>query len=101
MAQPEVQETKPRFDCVKCAAALSHPSVRACPACGWLWPARRSPPRHIKQKVIARQDGRCGHCGSDSEPLTIHHITPLAEGGTHKMGNLEALCSACHGAVHG
>jgi 5-methylcytosine-specific restriction protein A len=26
----------------------------------------------------------------------VHHITPLAEGGTHNFDNLMALCKSCH-----
>lgn len=86
--------------CWKCTGRLPHFGVHACPHCGWLWPARRSPPKHIKRKVIKAQGGACAHCGA-VEALTIHHIIQLAEGGTHKLANLEALCGACHKNQHG
>ena len=30
----------------------------------------------------------------------VHHIKPLAEGGTHDPDNLVALCAACHARLH-
>lgn len=30
----------------------------------------------------------------------VHHLTPLADGGTHEEENLIALCHACHAAIH-
>ena len=30
----------------------------------------------------------------------VHHIKPLAEGGTHDRDNLIALCKSCHARIH-
>ena len=30
----------------------------------------------------------------------VHHIIPLAEGGTHERDNLIALCKSCHARIH-
>lgn len=30
----------------------------------------------------------------------VHHIKPLAEGGTHDRGNLISLCKSCHSKIH-
>lgn len=30
----------------------------------------------------------------------VHHIKPLAEGGTHDRENLISLCSSCHSTIH-
>jgi len=30
----------------------------------------------------------------------VHHIKPLAEGGTHDDSNLMALCKSCHSKIH-
>lgn len=30
----------------------------------------------------------------------VHHRLPLAEGGTHAAGNLQALCKSCHSRLH-
>ena len=29
----------------------------------------------------------------------VHHIVPLAEGGTHDFSNLMSLCGSCHSAI--
>jgi len=29
----------------------------------------------------------------------VHHMVPLADGGTHGEGNLQALCKRCHSAI--
>ena len=29
----------------------------------------------------------------------VHHILPLADGGTHDAGNLMALCKSCHSSI--
>lgn len=42
----------------------------------------------------------CANCGSDSD-LHIHHIVPLAVGGSNRLSNLVRLCSECHAKVHG
>lgn len=31
----------------------------------------------------------------------VHHILPLAEGGTHDRNNLMSLCKSCHAKIHG
>ena len=30
----------------------------------------------------------------------VHHIVPLAEGGTHERSNLISLCKPCHSRIH-
>ncbi|HEM4925531.1 TPA: HNH endonuclease [Streptococcus suis] len=30
----------------------------------------------------------------------VHHIKPLAEGGTHDTTNLISLCQSCHSKIH-
>ena len=31
----------------------------------------------------------------------VHHIIPLADGGTHDDDNLMSLCKTCHAKIHG
>ncbi|MEA1853029.1 HNH endonuclease signature motif containing protein [Cytobacillus sp. OWB-43] len=40
------------------------------------------------------------NCGITSEAFHVHHIVPLAIGGTNRLTNLSLLCEACHGLVH-
>ncbi|EHG21770.1 hypothetical protein HMPREF9334_00473 [Selenomonas infelix ATCC 43532] len=30
----------------------------------------------------------------------VHHIRPLADGGTHDEDNLMSLCASCHERIH-
>jgi ribosomal protein S27AE len=53
-----------------------------------------------RTKVIHASGGVCAECGAESESLEIHHITPLKDGGTNAVDNLEALCHDCHLKKH-
>jgi hypothetical protein len=53
-------------------------------------------------KIAAEKRAEAGHkcenCG-DAQPdrkLSVHHIIPLASGGTHEDWNLMVLCAPCH-----
>ena len=48
----------------------------------------------IRLRVIERDRG-CAKCGR-ADGLEMHHINPVAEGGTDEEVNLQALCGACH-----
>lgn len=41
-----------------------------------------------------RKSPVCEHCGDVASE--VDHITPLADGGTHRHDNLRALCKPCH-----
>ena len=53
----------------------------------------------LKEDVLRKTDGKCMNCGS-MENIEIHHIIPLAFGGTNKIDNLIPLCCDCHVAMH-
>ena len=42
---------------------------------------------------------RCANCG-DVEDLQIHHVVPLALGGSNFLSNMVVLCVRCHGKAH-
>ncbi|WP_366933393.1 HNH endonuclease signature motif containing protein [Nostoc sp. NMS7] len=42
----------------------------------------------------------CGEPLFNGEEIDIHHIVPVAEGGTNDMENLLHLHRACHKQVH-
>ena len=45
----------------------------------------------------------CEICKSDDKLIPaelVHHIVPLADGGTNEWSNLQALCSNCHSSLH-
>jgi 5-methylcytosine-specific restriction enzyme A len=56
-----------------------------------------------RNRAIARRraDGRCEQCGHPHTTLQCDHIIPLADGGTHDLGNLRMVCKGpgtckCH-----
>ena len=57
------------------------------------WESRR-------ENVVVRDGNNCSECRS-TKNLHLHHITPLARGGSNKLSNLKLLCSNCHSSAHG
>ena len=51
-----------------------------------------------REAVMKRDNYTCQMCGVhvSERPLEADHITPLSEGGSNNMGNLQALCVPCH-----
>lgn len=43
---------------------------------------------------------KCANCHSENN-LQVHHIVPLAVGGTNNQSNFVTLCGDCHGKIHG
>jgi hypothetical protein len=58
-------------------------------------PRRTAVPKRVREAVYARQDGRCALC-REQHPLHIHHITPVAIGGSNELDNLILLCANHH-----
>lgn len=52
----------------------------------------------IEHKNMALKS-ECEMCGS-TDRLELHHIKPIALGGTNRPENLQTLCHDCHMAVH-
>lgn len=52
--------------------------------------------RYISEHPLCESCKREGHLTPARE---VHHIIPLAHGGTHDPGNLLALCKACHSRI--
>ena len=59
-----------------------------------------------KHEVVARDEGRCAFVGADRKRcgrdrwLHLHHVVPVARGGTDDPTNLVLLCSEHHALVH-
>ena len=41
----------------------------------------------------------CAFCGS-TQDIQIDHVTPIAKGGVHGIGNLQPLCAKCNRSKH-
>jgi 5-methylcytosine-specific restriction endonuclease McrA len=48
--------------------------------------------------VLERDDGLCGICGDDVDPMRFHvdHIVPLARGGEHTYANVQTAHPTCN-----
>lgn len=49
------------------------------------------------------RDPLCEMCmkeGRYTAATLVHHIQPLAEGGSNALTNLMSLCDSCHGRLH-
>lgn len=54
----------------------------------------------IRPQLISQLPSECQNCDECSD-LHVHHIVPIALGGTNKVSNLAMLCVECHGKIHG
>lgn len=57
--------------------------------------------RKIRDRYIAEHP-LCERCLEDNRHVPtqeVHHIVPLARGGTHDNENLQGLCKPCHSKV--
>ena len=57
--------------------------------------------KKVRIKTLARDDFRCVKCGDENAQLHVHHIKPVAKGGTDELDNLMTLCLKCHRKIHG
>ena len=55
---------------------------------------------HIREEYI-KQHPYCEYCGEPTLAAHVHHIFPLSKGGDNREVNLIALCTECHGKIHG
>lgn len=53
-----------------------------------------------RKRVRERDEYECQKCGATDSVLHVHHKTPISEGGSHKLSNLETLCESCHAKEH-
>ena len=57
---------------------------------------RRIRARYIQAHPLCEQ---CQSEGRLTPAEEVHHILPLADGGTHDVRNLMALCKSCHSRI--
>jgi hypothetical protein len=61
----------------------------------------RSVTPHLRRLVFARDGNRCVVPGCGHwRFIDVHHLLPLARGGTNRLENLVCLCTAHHRAIH-
>lgn len=53
-----------------------------------------------RKQVLERDGYECQECGATDTTLHVHHVTPISEGGSHDLSNLETLCESCHAKEH-
>lgn len=51
--------------------------------------------KNRKEMIGERQGARCEECGSLLD-LELHHVVPVACGGSDEKSNLKVLCHRCH-----
>lgn len=62
---------------------------------------RRTIPRTLRRKVLARDGGQCTCPGCKNKRfLSLHHIDAVIEGGKDRASNLTTACARCHRALH-
>jgi 5-methylcytosine-specific restriction endonuclease McrA len=56
-----------------------------------------------RMRAMVRDNFKCRMGGCEEATLyklTIHHLVPLSEGGTHYLENLVTVCKECHTLIH-
>ena len=66
------------------------------------WAGRRGfegygPDYQRMRRQVLREEPMCRICGV-RPAVSVDHIIPVAQGGTHARGNLRGLCRKCHDA---
>ena len=61
---------------------------------GQAW--RKARARYIAKNPLCE---RCRGEGRLTPAQEVHHVKPLADGGTHDESNLESLCKSCHSRI--
>ena len=93
------QEEDSRFCSPKCQSTAKPTTHSKSPLVrGEYWAQQRF-------KAKQRDEFLCQECGvfvghNSSVTAHVHHITPVSEGGSHKLENLVTLCADCHSETH-
>lgn len=86
-----------------CPSRVARQVKRAAATGSFSW---RPIPAEVLHAVYRRDRGRCQARRADGTKcgarkfLELHHIVPVAKGGTDTVGNLITLCSRCHRKWH-
>ncbi|MFC1572277.1 HNH endonuclease [Candidatus Eisenbacteria bacterium] len=83
--------TAAELETIKCDAIIQENGRRS----------RSTIPPSIRNRVLARDQHRCQTPGCKrTRFLEVHHIHPVARGGSNRPENLTTLCSGCHRLGH-
>ena len=58
---------------------------------------RKARARHARSHPLCEE---CEKHGRYVPASLVHHVLPIADGGTHEDGNLMSLCVSCHERIH-
>lgn len=53
----------------------------------------------LRSLALERDGWKCQRCGARGE-LQVHHLVPLAIGGSNVLENMETVCLPCHLTEH-
>ena len=58
--------------------------------------------RRIRERLLdaAPLCASCEARGDVVPAALVHHVRPIAEGGSHDLANLQPLCGPCHARAH-
>ncbi len=65
----------------------------------WRTHSVRTATESQRQILLARHGG-CFHCAAHPALCQIHHIKPVAQGGSTKLDNMTPVCWDCHQKIH-
>lgn len=51
---------------------------------------------HEWNDLVSKTGNKCLRCGKNGVKLTIDHVVPITEGGTHYISNIQPLCRRCN-----
>ena len=54
----------------------------------------------LRDKLLVQVGHRCVRCLFDTPEVDVHHMVPVAKGGTNAEDNLIVLCPNCHRLAH-
>lgn len=53
-----------------------------------------------RNQILQRDSNTCVWCEESPTQSVVHHVIPVSQGGTNRLGNLALLCKSCHSEAH-